>query len=175
MCGERASPLKESPLDFTDLYRRHAPDVLRFALYLSGERAVAEDIVSETFVRIWGARDRVELPTVRAYLMAIARNLYLQSRRQERGCEPIESWSEILIDASSDAERSRADRAEMEQLLAELQEMPEPDRAALILRSQEISYEEIGATLGITAGAARVRVHRARLRLAAVRNKQEAS
>lgn len=167
--------MNESPLDFSDLYRSHAPDVLRFALYLSGDRTVAEDIVSETFVRVWGARDRVELPTVRAYLLAIARNLYLQSRRRERGREPIESWSEILIDATGDAERLRAGRAEMEQLLAHLQELPEPDRAALLLRSQEISYEEIGATMGITAGAARVRVHRARVRLAAARSKQEAS
>ena len=42
----------ESPLYFTYLYRRHAPDVLRFALYLSGDRTVAEDIVSETFAEV---------------------------------------------------------------------------------------------------------------------------
>ena len=38
--------------DFEQLYERHARDVYRFALYLSGDRAVAEDITSETFVRV---------------------------------------------------------------------------------------------------------------------------
>lgn len=167
--------MKESPLDFSDLYRRHAPDVLRFALYLSGDRATAEDIASETFMRIWGARDRVELPTVRAYLLAIARNLYLQEKREARRREPIGPWTEELADSGSDAEQLRDRGLELDRILARLQELPEPDRAALLLRSQQISYEEIGATLGITPGAARVRVHRARIRLSAARSSQEVS
>ncbi|MEZ4653844.1 MAG: sigma-70 family RNA polymerase sigma factor [Candidatus Eisenbacteria bacterium] len=82
--------MTETPLDFAGLYRRHAPDVLRFALYLSGDRMHAEDIVSDTFVRV-GARDRLELPTVRAYLFAIARNVFLQSRRRQERQESIEA------------------------------------------------------------------------------------
>ena len=41
--------------DFSSLYKKYAPDVYRFALYLSGERGDAEDITSETFVRAWTA------------------------------------------------------------------------------------------------------------------------
>jgi len=39
------------PLDFGAIYERYAGDVLRFALYLSGNRGDAEEIASETFVR----------------------------------------------------------------------------------------------------------------------------
>lgn len=67
---------------FSELYQAHARDVHRFALFLSGDSALAEDIVSETFIRLWHARERVELPTVKAYLLAIARNLFLAHRRQ---------------------------------------------------------------------------------------------
>ena len=71
-------------IDLEELYRAHARDLYRFALLLSGRHDQAEDLVSETFIRLWNARQRVDLTTVRAYLFAIARNLYLQQLRQKR-------------------------------------------------------------------------------------------
>ena len=68
---------------FSALYAKYAPDVFRFALYLSGNRAEAEDIVSETFVRAWNAPGRIEAATVKAYLFTIARNLFLQGLRNK--------------------------------------------------------------------------------------------
>src|SRR5678815_2133241 len=67
--------------DLDALYRRYAAEVFRFALYLTGERSDAEDITSETFVRAWTSSTPIELATVRGYLFTIARNLFLQSRR----------------------------------------------------------------------------------------------
>jgi RNA polymerase sigma-70 factor, ECF subfamily len=64
------------------LYRRHARDVYRFALYLCGDRAAAEDIVSETFVRAWNAGGEIRESTARAYLFTIARNCYRQGLRR---------------------------------------------------------------------------------------------
>ena len=63
------------------------------------------------------------------------------------------------------------DRQELETVLAELQKLQETDRAALLMRAlDEMPYEEIAAALEITPAAARVKVHRARARLMAVRN-----
>lgn len=154
-------------IDFSGLYQAHAADVQRFALYLSGDRALAEDLTAETFVRLWGARDRVELATVRAYLFAIVRNLHLQHRRRRR---PESELDRDLADQRpGPAERALA-RDELDATLAALQTLPEPDRAALLMRaSDELPYEEIAAALGITATAARVKVHRARLALARAR------
>lgn len=45
-------------LDFATLYAEHARDVQRFALFLSGDPALADDITSETFIRAWAAQDR---------------------------------------------------------------------------------------------------------------------
>ena len=54
-------------------------------------------------------------------------------------------------------------------VLAALGTFPEADRAALLMRAQdEMSYAEIGAALGLSEGAVRVKVHRARLKLAAL-------
>jgi len=71
-------------IDFSELYRTHAGDVHRFALFLSGDPALADDILSETFIRLWHARERVDLTTVKGYLLAIARNLFLADRRHAR-------------------------------------------------------------------------------------------
>jgi RNA polymerase sigma-70 factor (ECF subfamily) len=62
-------------VDFGTLYERYAQDVFRFAVYLTGNRAEAEDVASETFVRAWVTREEIRVGTVKAYLLVIARNL----------------------------------------------------------------------------------------------------
>ncbi|MGA3213198.1 MAG: sigma factor, partial [Terriglobales bacterium] len=69
---------------FTDLYARYARDVYRFALYLSGDAGVAEDITSETFLRVWLTDTPILLETVKSWLLTIARNLFRHELRHLR-------------------------------------------------------------------------------------------
>jgi RNA polymerase sigma-70 factor, ECF subfamily len=163
--GRDESP---APLaDFGSLYRAHAPHVRRFALYLSGDGAVADDLVSEAFVRVWTARESVELPTLRGYLFAIVRNLYLHHLRHQRRRSPL---AESTTDGRPSPEDRVSDRSDLRIVLAALAVLPEVDRAALLMRADEdLSYEEISVALGISVSAAKVKVHRARLKLAAAR------
>ena len=151
-------------IDFLDLYRRYAGDVHRFALFLSGDPAIADDLVSETFIRLWHARGRVELPTVKGYLLTIARNLFLAERRQARRLTSIDDRAR---DGRPGPEQLLQSSADLRLVLTALQSLPEIDRAATLLRAEEeLSYEDIGTVLGISTVAARVKVHRARLKLA---------
>jgi len=159
--------------EFEQLYERYARDVYRFALYLSGSPAQAEDIAAETFVRVWTARDRVRVATVKAYLFTIARNLHADGRR-------LESRQVALHDAFTDPgpgpELEAESRQELAAVLAALQQLPEVDRAALLMRAQDgMPYEEIAAALGLSLPAAKVKVHRARLRLAELRGPRRMS
>jgi DNA-directed RNA polymerase specialized sigma24 family protein len=52
--------------EIEDLYERYAGDVRRFALYLCGDMAMADEITSDTFVRAWMASDRIRQPTVKS-------------------------------------------------------------------------------------------------------------
>jgi RNA polymerase sigma-70 factor (ECF subfamily) len=149
--------------DFHNLYRDYAHDVFRFALYLCGSVAWAEDITSEVFVRAWTRRDSLRMPTVKAYLLTIARNLYLKQLRRERRLVPL---GEHIPSREPPPEVCAEQRAELRAVLVGLQALPEIDRSALLMRAvNDMPYVEIAAALGISLSAARVKVHRARIRL----------
>ena len=112
----------------------------------------------------------MDLATVTGYLLTIARHLILQERSRCRRRDPLES---DVADSAPGPHYRAAGRAELDAVLADLQTLSEPDRAALLMRAEEqMSYEEIAAALGITAGTAKVKVHRARLKLAELRLKR---
>jgi RNA polymerase sigma-70 factor (ECF subfamily) len=153
--------------DLERLYRRHASDVHRFCFWLCGDTAQAEDLTSEVFVRAWAGVDRIRAESAKAYLLTIARNLHREHYRRSRRAVPLDPE---LPDRSPGPEENHARRRELADTMRALGRLPESDREALLLRAElELPYEEIGRILGIAAGAARVRVHRARARLAAYR------
>lgn len=149
--------------DIEDLYQRYAGDVRRFALYLCGDMATADEITSDTFVRAWMAADRIRQPTVKSYLFAIARNAYTDLlRRAARHTQLDENMPDTRISAQTQMEQT----AEVRAVIAALQQLPELERTVLLMRALDaMPYEEIAETLGIPAVAARVKVHRARLKL----------
>jgi RNA polymerase sigma-70 factor (ECF subfamily) len=151
-----------------ELYQSYSRDVYQFALYLSGNPAVADDVTSETFIRVWASPEPVRLATVKAYLLTIARNLCLMERRRAVRRRTLD---ESMADGSQSLARRMEAKAELAAVLRALQELPEVDRAALLMRADDaLSYDEIAAALGVPAATVKVKVHRARLRLARVRN-----
>jgi RNA polymerase sigma-70 factor (ECF subfamily) len=153
--------------DIENLYKRYAGDVRRFALYLCGDVMMADEITSDTFVRAWMGADRIRQPTVKSYLFTIARNAYIDLlRRAARHTQLDENMPDTRISAQTQMEQS----AEVRAVLAALQQLPEMDRTVLLMRAfDEMPYEEIAETLGIPVVAARVKVHRARLKLMQIR------
>jgi RNA polymerase sigma-70 factor (ECF subfamily) len=153
----------EEMTDIESLYQRYASDVRRFALFLSGDPVMADEITSDTFLSAWLARDRIRQPTVKSYLFAIARNLYRDlQRRQVRHTELDEHMTDKRISAQTHMEQT----AEVRAVLSALQQLPEMDRMALLMRAlDEMPYEEIAEALGIPVVTAKVKVYRARLKL----------
>ena len=149
--------------DIENLYERYAGDVRRFALYLCGDVVMADEITSDTFVRAWMAAGRIRQPTVKSYLFTIARNAYTDMlRRAARHTQLDENMPDTRISAQTQMEQS----AEVRAVLAALQQLPEMDRMVLLMRTlDQMPYEEIAEMLGIQVVSAKVKVHRARLKL----------
>jgi len=145
-----------------DFYERYAADVYRFALHLSGKPAEAEDITADTFVRLWTTPGEIRTATVKAYLFTIARHLYLDRLRAQARFTGLDD----AMPASTPSAEDRASaRSEVAQVLLAIARLPEADRAALLMRANGLSYEEIAEAIGASVGAVKVRVHRARKRL----------
>ena len=83
-------------VDFHSIFERHAQDVYRFTLFLSGDPSLAEEITQETFVRAWVAPDETSGGTVKAYLLTIARNLFLAERKRAMRQMPMDHTLGVL-------------------------------------------------------------------------------
>jgi len=157
---------------FADVYRCHASDVHRFALWLSGDVHVAEEVTAETFARAWIARGRIREATVKAYLLSIARNLCMDVGRG-RAHAPLED-ANAVVDGGADQERATDARREWATVAAALRELPELDRTVLLMATiGGLPHDAIGQAVGLSTAAVKVRVHRARVRLNAARAHRE--
>ena len=106
----------------------------------------------------------MRVATVKAYLFAIVRNLHRQGFRVRRREVPLDP---TLPDSSPNPEMYATGQDQLRWVLDRLRQLPETDRAALLMRIQhEMSYEEIAAVLRLSVAATKVRIHRARLKLA---------
>lgn len=159
-------------LDFAALYRRHAQDVYRFSLYLSGNFALAEDITAETFAHAWIARERIRVGSVKAYLLTIARNLYRDAMRRHADSSLPENFD--VVDNGPGPEASTQARDELRHVLTALRQIPEHEREVLLMATVEgLTHQAIAVALNLSVEAVKVRVHRARVHLNAVRAARE--
>jgi RNA polymerase sigma-70 factor, ECF subfamily len=150
---------------FHEIYERYSKDVYRYCFWLSGSFEDADDLTSETFARAWVGREDIRTETVKAYLLAIARNLYLnQNRIAHRQVE----LSREHVDANPGLQEIVESRFELDRAMQAVQSLPEVDRAAFLMRVQhELPYDEIARILRLPLTTVKVKIHRARLKLAA--------
>jgi RNA polymerase sigma factor (sigma-70 family) len=144
---------------FEEIVRRYRRPLDRFAAAIVGGRFedVTQDAFSKALPALRDSRAEIEL---RPWLYRIVRNTALNDLR-DRG--PIaEELAETLPGGLSAAAVVEA-REELRDLMERLGALPEPQRAALVMRELEgLSHEEIAAALGVSGGAARQAIFRAR-------------
>ena len=151
---------------FAVLYRRYLPVVLRWYLRETGNREVAADLSAEVFAaaRISAHRYRAERGSVLAWLLGIARNKLLESRRRKRVEDSARRRLRLEPVALTDADLERV--VELASLDDEIHvlvgRLPVPMRKALAARVVHgRSYEEIAAELCCSESVVRQRVSRA--------------
>lgn len=158
-------------ITFHELYTSYAGDVYRFAFWLSGDSVEAEDITSETFIRAWAKNSSIRTATLKAYLITIARNLYLENLRNRPDQISLE---DLYPDPGPGPEQLIERQSEIMSIQKFLQTMAEVDRTAFIMRVQhDLPYTEIALSLEISLSAAKVKVHRVRRKLIAACITQE--
>jgi RNA polymerase sigma-70 factor, ECF subfamily len=156
------------PPTWDEVVRTHSPRVYRLAYRLTGNKADAEDLTQDVFVRVFRSLDKYQPGTFEGWLHRITTNLFLDRVRRNtrirfeplpddpaRVVAPTPSPAQVLDDLTFD-----------DDVQAALDSLPVTFRTAVVLCDIEgLTYEEVAATLGVKLGTVRSRIHRGRAAL----------
>lgn len=169
---------KGSEEAFAELVRRHQRGVLNYVYRMLQNRQMAEEITQEVFLALVKNAQRYK-PTAKftTYLYAIASNMvskeWLKRKRRPRVFSLFSSWNgssdddafhplSQLSDEKADTLREFKKGEVSDAVNAALQELPEHQREAFVLRRfQDLSYKEISQVTRVPIGTAKSRVVRA--------------
>lgn len=148
-------------MTFDEWARARLPALVRFAVALTQDRGLAEDVVQEVLSRAYGRWSRIAgLDQPEAYLRRMVVNEYLSWRRRWARVTPNADLT-VIAEAGTEADHAEthADRAA---LAAELARLPKRQRTVLVLRYYEhLTDAQIADVLGCPQGTVRSLASRA--------------
>ncbi|WP_256840400.1 RNA polymerase sigma factor [Ornithinimicrobium faecis] len=150
---------------FDDLFRRHHVAIRSYALRRAPSEA--DDIVSEVFTVAWRKRDEVpDHPLPWLYAVAARETLHAVRSSHRREHYQRRAAAQAQLSAPDDIEAVDARLSAQDPVRAAMARLSERDNEVLRLWAWErLEPAEISAALGISRTAARVRLHRARVRI----------
>jgi len=154
--------------NFERLYSEHAASLYGFLAYRTGDRALAEDLLADTFERAWTSRRRFDLRrgSRKTWLYAIALNrLRDHARRQIVEDRALHAVADLQNGNGSS--NGTIEHVELRQLLlTAMGALEDPEREALSLRyGADLSLREIAEILGVPRSTVEGRVYRGLKRL----------
>ena len=156
------------PPTWEDVVRDHSARVYRLAYRLSGNKHDAEDITQDVFVRVFRSLGSYTPGTFEGWLHRITTNLFLDMvrRRARIRFDALPDDAERLVGKERTPHEVYDDTHFDDDVQSALDALSPDFRAAVVLCDIEgLSYEEIGATLGVKLGTVRSRIHRGRSQL----------
>src|SRR4051794_30216347 len=158
-----------TPPSWDDVVREHADRVYRLAYRLTGDAHDAEDLTQETFIRVFRSLAAYQPGTFEGWLHRITTNLFLDMvrRRQRIRFDALPEDAGDRLAGSGPGPEQTYDEMHLDpEIQAALDALPPDFRVAVVLCDlEQLSYEEIAATLGIKVGTVRSRIHRGRVLL----------
>lgn len=155
---------------FVSLYNRYKGAVYAFCVKMLYDREQAQDVMQETFLRVYENRDRLlNTGSFKAWLFTIARNQCLnQLRRDKRQVSYEDEEGLVLLSPALHTQVANLEKAEQIELVSHfISQLKAEYREVLILREyQNLSYEEIAAVTRSTLSAVKSRLFKARRKLA---------
>lgn len=153
---------------FERLVHETRDDLLAYALRRSASPEDAADVLSETYLIAWRKLEKIPPGEhARLWLFGVARNVLRQGADRRRSRDILVQRLAREVRAASDLEPAPEHDRASHALHAALATLPERDREILTLTAWEgLTPKEVASVVGIPANVVRVRLHRARARLA---------
>lgn len=161
------SKIEAQPPDFKRELTQVVPHLRAFARGLCGRPDLADDLVQDTLLRAWAARDRfVPGTSIRAWTFTILRNAWFTEMRRNRFRA---DYDETVADRILTSPAGQEAPLHLADLSRALMELPAERREALLLvGAGGFSYEEAAAICGCAVGTIKSRVGRGRAQLTAM-------
>ena len=143
----------------------HLPAMRAFAISLTRNAAIADDMVQDTVVKAWSNIHRFQAGTnMRAWLFTILRNTYYSDRRKSR--REVADVDGVITEniAEKPAHDGHMQMADFRRALEKLSD--EQREALLLVGASGFSYEEAADMCGVAVGTIKSRINRARKHLA---------
>ncbi len=149
---------------FEAIYQRYHQDLYRFCLAMLGNAQDAQDTLQNTMVKVLGAlpgeKRQIKL---KPWLYRIARNEAVETMRRRRDSVELEADE---VHSSLEIGKAAEDRERLRVLLADLEQLPDRQRAALVMRELAgLDFDQIGEAFGSSGRVARQTLYEARLSL----------
>jgi len=152
---------------FNKLVERMKDKMFRLALRIVKNQEVAEDVVQESFIKVWNKREKLaEIDNPDAYCMTITRNMSIDKLRAKK-MDPSDIDEHYDIKSNTaDPERDMVAKQELSNVMKIVNALPENHRTVIHLRDIEgYSYKEISEMTGYSLEKVKVYLHRARMRI----------
>jgi RNA polymerase sigma-70 factor, ECF subfamily len=159
---------------FALIYDHFSPKIYKFIYFRVGHKEVAEDVLSDTFVKSWQKINHVNSPAaLSAWLYQIAKNNIIDYYRIKKETVALEDVEDFLEDEVNPVDTTSLNM-DQKRILQVMNQLP-PEQQEVIKYKffEDLSNEEIAYVMNKTEGAIRVIQHRAITKLKELVNKND--
>ena len=161
--------------NYNQLYRNHAKNLRNNLYYRYGDLAKAEDVVQESFLKLWDKCEEIIFEKAANFLYKISNNLFIDSLRSKKVALKFEKTTSSIQDNEDPYFHLRTEefRLQVEKAISNL---PEKQREAFLMnRIDKLTYKEIAVKLGVSQTAIEKRIAKALLKLKEMKEFQKYS
>lgn len=150
-------------LEFTKLYDDHADAIYRYCFFrLSQNKALAEDLVQETYMRTWkAAASGQQIDNGKTFLFTVAHNLVIDTYRKKKTFS-LDNLTDTGFNPEDKSNISPQTQAEINEMLVHINKLPDNYRQVILLRFVEnLGPKDIAEIVGESENNVSVRLNRA--------------
>jgi len=151
------------PKTFEYIYNTYVKDIRRFLFFKTQDVDLAEDLLQDTFVKLWDNCSRVNYDKVKSYIYTIANNSFLNLKKHEKVVAKYQKEHKPA-NSNESPEFIMLEKEFLEKLEATIASLPDRQREVFIMsRIEKKKYKEIAEELSISVKAVEKRMHQALL------------
>jgi len=140
-------------IEFKQIFDEWYKPLKNFIYYKTGDIEVAEDVIQETFLKVWENRVKVKKETIKPYLYKIATNLFINSYEKQK--LKFKFANQIKTKQITESPEFEMEMQEFDNLLQKtLAELDEKQRTVFLMnRIDKMTYSEIAESLDLSVKA----------------------